>query len=63
MLPLQLNEVVRLYNRMTKLKPTTLLEDEHGELGDILSISSEGRKKQILEQTKHEVLQRIKEAV
>ncbi|MBA4373187.1 MAG: hypothetical protein C0402_10045 [Thermodesulfovibrio sp.] len=62
-LPFQFNEVVRLYNRVSKLNPTTLLEKEHGEPQDIVSISAEGKKKQILAQTKNEVLERIKEAM
>lgn len=61
-LPFQFNEVVRLYNRVSKLSPTILLEKEHGETRDIVGISTEGKKKQILAQTKDEVLERIKEA-
>jgi hypothetical protein len=58
----QINEVVQLYNRVAKLKPSTILEREHEEPQDIVTISAEGKKKQILAQAKSEVLERIRDA-
>lgn len=60
-LPFQINEVVQLYNRVAKLKPSTILEREQSEPQDVVSISAEGRKKQIVAQAKSEVLDRIRE--
>ncbi|TAN38360.1 MAG: hypothetical protein EPN25_13995 [Nitrospirae bacterium] len=60
--PFQDNDVSKLYNRLTKLSPASLLMKEQGEPLDIVNISSEGKMKQILAQTKSEVLDRIKDA-
>lgn len=60
--PFQINEVIHLYNRVLKLKPSTILEKEQGEPQDIVNISAEAKKRQILEQAKSEVLERIREA-
>ena len=60
-MPFQMDEVGKLYNRVAKIKPATLLEKEQNEPQDVVTISAEGRKKQILEQTKSEVLERIKD--
>jgi len=57
----QINEVVQLYNRVAKLKPSTILEKEHEGPQDMVSISAEGKKKQILAQAKSEVLERIRD--
>ncbi|HET6514370.1 MAG TPA: hypothetical protein VFG09_04360 [Thermodesulfovibrionales bacterium] len=58
--PFQINEVMHLYNRVSKLKPSAILEKEQGEPQDIVLISPEAKKKQILEQAKSEVLERIR---
>ena len=60
--PYQINEVVQVYNRVSKLKASTLLEKEQGsETQDIVNLSAEGKKKQVLSQTKNEVLARIRD--
>jgi hypothetical protein len=58
--PFQMNEVVRLYNRVSKLNPSTILEKERGEPQDVVNISTEAKKKQILEKARSEVLERIR---
>lgn len=60
--PFQINEVMHLYNRVSKLKPSTILEREQKEPQDVVSISAEGKKKQVLEQARTEVLERIRGA-
>lgn len=59
--PFQINEVMHLYNRVSKLKPIALLEREQGEPQDVVNISAEAKKRQILEQARSEVLERIRE--
>ncbi len=61
-LPFQLDEVGKLYSRVSKIKPSTLLEREQNEPQDVVTISAEAKKKQILDQTKSEVLERIRDA-
>jgi hypothetical protein len=58
--PFQINEVVRLYNRVSKLNPSAILEKERGEPQDVVNISVEAKKKQILEKARSEVLERIR---
>ncbi|MHB8883348.1 MAG: hypothetical protein ACYC69_17795 [Thermodesulfovibrionales bacterium] len=60
--PFQDYDVSKLYNRLTKLSPAALLMKERGEPQDVMNISSEGKMKRILAQTKSEVLDRIKDA-
>jgi len=60
--PFQINEVMHLYNRVSKLKPSNILEKEQPEPQDIVHISTEGKKRQILEQTRSDVLERIRDA-
>lgn len=57
------NDAVKLYTRVSKLNPITLLEKGQAEPQDIGGISAEGKKRQILAQTKNEVLERIKNAL
>ena len=59
--PFQINEIMHLYNRVAKLKPSILLEKDQKEPHDIVNISAEARKKQIIGQAKTEVLERIRE--
>lgn len=59
--PFQVNEVMRLYTRISKLKPSTILEKEPQESQDIVNISAEAKKRQILAEAKNEVLERIRE--
>ena len=58
--PFQINEVMHLYNRVSKLKPSTILEKEQGEPRDVVHISAEAKKRQILEQARTEVLDQIR---
>jgi len=59
--PFQFNEVMHLYNRVSKLRPAALLEREQGEPQDIVNVSAEAKKRQILEQARSEVLERVRE--
>lgn len=61
--PLGSKDAVKLYIRVSKLNPRILLEKVEAEPHDIVSISAEGRKQQILAQTRDEVLERIINAV
>ncbi|MFA5074325.1 MAG: hypothetical protein WC539_10570 [Nitrospirota bacterium] len=56
------NEMFRLYERVSKLKPSLILEKEPAEPEDIVNISTEAKKKQVLEQTRSEVLDKIRQA-
>ena len=58
--PFQINEVMHLYNRVSKLKPSTILEKEQGEPQDVVHISAEAKKRQILDQARTEVLDQIR---
>ena len=62
--PNQISEVMYLYNRVAKMKPSTLLkrEDCRFETRDMVIILEEAKKQQILSQTKSEVLERIRDA-
>lgn len=59
-LPFQISEVASLYNRVSKLNLSTILEKERGEPQEVVNISSEAKKKQILEKARSEVLERIR---
>jgi hypothetical protein len=54
------NEVGHLYNRLSKLKPSMLLDREQSEPQDVVHISAEAKKRQILDQTRTEVLSQIR---
>jgi hypothetical protein len=56
------NDAVKLYTRVSKLNPTTLLERVEGDPEGFGGTYAEGKKRQILAQTKNEVLERIKDA-
>lgn len=58
--PFHINEVVHAYGKTSKLKPSSLLDREQVEPQDIIVISAEAKKKQILEEAKNEVLERIR---
>lgn len=60
--PFQINEVAHLYNRVSKLKPSTILEQDQAEPQDIVNISAEGKKRQVLDQARTEVLDQIRKA-
>ncbi|MDA8239459.1 MAG: hypothetical protein M0Z67_03700 [Nitrospiraceae bacterium] len=60
---INIDNMLRLYNRFSKLKPSALMQEERSEQSetrDIVNISSEGKKKQIMDQARKEVLERIK---
>lgn len=59
-LPFQINEVMHLYNRVSKLKPSAILERDQVEPRDRVNISTEGKKRQILDQARTEVLAQIR---
>ena len=58
--PFMTIEVMNLYNRISKLKPSMILEKDQAEQQDSVSISAEAKKKQVLEQARTEVLERIR---
>lgn len=58
--PYQIGEIVNLYNRISKINPSTIIEKENEEPQDVVNISSEAKKKQILEKARNEVMDRIK---
>jgi len=60
--PHQIGDVMQLYNRVAKLKPSTLLEREDQAPGDVITISDEAKKQRVLAQAKTEVLARIRNA-
>lgn len=58
--PFQINEVMHLYNRVSKLKPSAILEKDQGGPKDIVNISSEGEKRQIMDQARTDVPDNIR---
>jgi hypothetical protein len=58
--PFQLNEAMHLYNRLSKLKPSAILEKEPSEPRDVVNVSAEAKKRQILDQARTEVLDQIR---
>ena len=59
--PFQINQMMQTYNRGLKLKPGTLFEKENPDPKDVVMISSEAKKKQILEEARGAVLERIRQ--
>lgn len=57
--PFQVGEVTALYNRILKIR-TPPPEPGAAETGDLVTISTEARKQKILEEAKHNVLERIR---
>ena len=60
--PYAANEALHLYSRLSKLKPSMLLEREQNEPHDVVRISAEAKKRQILDQARTEVLAQIRNA-
>jgi hypothetical protein len=58
--PFQINEVMHLYNRLSKLKPSSILEKDQGEPQDVVQISAEAKKRQVLDQARSEVMEQIR---
>ena len=59
--PFQINEVMHLYSKVSKIKPSIILEKEPEEPSDLVQISSEAKKKQVLDLARNEVLKKIRE--
>jgi hypothetical protein len=59
--PFQINEVMHLYNKVSKIKPSIILEKEPEEPSDLVQISAEAKKKQVLDLARNEVLKKIRE--
>ncbi len=62
-LPFQTGEVASIYNRISKLNSLSILEKEKEEPQDVVDISSEARKRQVIEQAKTEILKTIRKTV
>lgn len=61
--PFQINDAAGIYNRVLRLKPSDIIvERDQSEPQDIVDISAEGKKRQVLDQAKGEVLDRIRGA-
>jgi hypothetical protein len=58
--PIQINEVIRLYERVNRLKPSSLENRFQSTNADSLNISAEAKKKLVREQAQNAVLERIK---
>jgi hypothetical protein len=58
--PFQINEVMHLYNRLSKLKPSSVFDKDQGEPQDIVRISAEAKKRQVLAQARTEALEQSK---
>jgi len=56
-LPSQINEVLSLYNRVSKVKASSFLEKNQAGPQDIVSISLEGKKRQLIDRTRTEALE------
>jgi hypothetical protein len=59
--PFQINGVANVYNKFLKQRINQVIEKEIEEPQDVVSISAEAKKKNIIEQAKEEVLKTIKE--
>lgn len=60
--PFQISEAMHLYTRLAKLKPSTILEKEPSGPMDIVNVSAEAKKRQILDQARTEVMDKIRQA-
>lgn len=58
--PHQISEVSHLYNRLSKLRPSTILKKDETELQETVHISAEAKKRQVLVQARSEVMEQIK---
>lgn len=56
----QIDEIRRLFNRLSKIKLATILEKDHVDSQDVISIATEAKKRRILDQTRSEVLEIIR---
>ncbi len=58
--PVHIKEVMHLYEKGLKLKPPIILRKDNSEPQDVVNISAEAKRKQVLEQLKKTVVERIK---
>jgi hypothetical protein len=58
--PVNYQEVIRFYERVTRLKPASWADRGQNNNGDLLNISAEAKKKFVLKQALSEVLEKIK---
>lgn len=59
--PFQLYEMMHLYGRVSKLRNPSIMEKDEQEPQDMVNISTEAKKRKIIEETKREVLHKIRE--
>jgi hypothetical protein len=58
--PIQIHEVIRLYERVNRLNLNSSENRSQGNSSDLLNISAEAKKRLVREQAKSVVLERIK---
>jgi hypothetical protein len=58
--PFPTHKVVHLNGRISKMKLSAILDADRGELREVVQISTEAKKRQILDRAKTEVLERIR---
>ncbi len=58
--PAHIKEVMHLFEKGLKLKSPIILNKDNSELQDIVNISADAKRKQVLEQLKKTVVERIK---
>ena len=58
--PFQIDEIRQLFNRLSKIKPASLLEKEQIDPQGVISRATEAKKRRILDQTRSEVLEIIR---
>ncbi len=58
--PAPINEIMQLYNRVKKFKSSNILAQEMRGPQDVVSISEEAKKKQVIKMVKNEVLERLR---
>ena len=62
-MPSQINDVLKIYTKISRVSPVkgdASTPDVH-DTEDVVSISTEAKRKQVLEQTRQEVIKKIKE--
>jgi hypothetical protein len=59
-IPIHFHEVIRFYERVNKLKPTSLTERLRSNSPDLINISAEAKKKLVMDQARNEVLEKLK---
>jgi hypothetical protein len=59
-IPIHFPEVIRFYERVNKLKPTSLSEQLRSGSQDSINISAEAKKRLVMDQARNEVLEKLK---